>query len=83
MQLAEGAVSQPIFLNSYPWLAGRCKAGCTRAPASPTTLADSYACGHVDWGWNAYLFICMGVEVNPQVLNELQGCGLAWEQHRD
>lgn len=77
IQLAGGAVSHPIFLNSNPLPAERCMVGYARVPAGPTILADFCACGHMHFAWNVYLFICMGVDMNtPLVLNEHRGVGL-------
>ena len=51
--------------------------GYARVPADPTILADFCAYVHMNLGWNVYLFICMGVDMNtPLVLKEYRGMGL-------
>lgn len=50
--------------------------GSARVPAGPAILAGSLACEHMYLGWNVYLFICMGVDMNtPLILNEYEGVG--------
>lgn len=69
--------------SGNPWLAERYMVDYARIPASPAILADSCAYGPIYLGWNVYLFICMGVDMNPPlVLNEYRGVGLQ-ENHTE
>lgn len=64
------------FWNSNPWLAEMYMVDYAGILVSPAILADSCAHGSVYLGWNVYLFICMGLDMNtPLVLNEYRGVG--------